>query len=54
MPKKPVKIEVVEEGDERFLLKVFPDGSEERRAAAAANHCQATKAMGGVNRSLGE
>jgi hypothetical protein len=23
MPKKPVKIEVVEEGDERFLLKVF-------------------------------
>jgi hypothetical protein len=31
MPKKPVKIEVVEEGDERFLLKVFPDGSVERR-----------------------
>jgi hypothetical protein len=31
MPKKPIKIEVIEEGDERFLLKIFSDGSEERR-----------------------
>jgi hypothetical protein len=30
MPKKPVKIEVMER-DERFLLKVVSDGSEERR-----------------------
>jgi hypothetical protein len=30
MPKKPFKIEVVEEGDERFLLKVYADGREER------------------------
>jgi hypothetical protein len=31
MPKKPIKIEVIEEGDERFLLKIFFDGSEERQ-----------------------
>jgi hypothetical protein len=31
MPKKPIKIEVIEEGDERFLLRIFSDGSEERR-----------------------
>jgi hypothetical protein len=30
MPKKPIKIEVVQEGDERFLLKIFADGDEER------------------------
>jgi hypothetical protein len=30
MPKKPIKIEVVQEGDERFLLKIFADGGEER------------------------
>jgi hypothetical protein len=30
MPKKPIKIEVVQEGDERFLLKVFAHGGEER------------------------
>lgn len=30
MPKKPIKIEVVQKGDERFLLKVFADGREER------------------------
>ena len=31
MAKKPTKIEVVQEGDERFLLKTFADGSEERK-----------------------
>jgi hypothetical protein len=31
MPKKPIKIEVIEEGDERFLLRIFSDGSEERQ-----------------------
>jgi hypothetical protein len=30
MPKKQIKIEVVQEGDERFLLKGYADGSEER------------------------
>jgi hypothetical protein len=30
MPMKPIKIEIVEEGDERFILKVFSDGSEKR------------------------
>ena len=30
MTKKPVKIEILQEGDERFLLKVFADGREER------------------------
>ena len=31
MAKSPIKIEVVQEGDERFLLKTFADGSEERK-----------------------
>jgi hypothetical protein len=31
MPKKPIKIEIVQEGDERFVLKAYADGSEERR-----------------------
>jgi hypothetical protein len=30
MPKKPIKIEIIREGDGRFLLKVYADGSEER------------------------
>jgi hypothetical protein len=30
MSKQPVKIEVVEVGEERYLLKVFADGSEQR------------------------
>jgi hypothetical protein len=30
MAKTPTTIEVVQEGDERFLLKTFADGSEER------------------------
>ena len=30
MPKKPIKIEIILEGDGRFLLKVYADGSEER------------------------
>jgi hypothetical protein len=30
MPKEPVQIEVVQEGDERFIVKTFADGSEER------------------------
>ena len=30
MPKKPVKTEIVQEGDERFLVENFADGSEKR------------------------
>jgi hypothetical protein len=30
MSKKPVKIEIVEAGDERVLVKTFDDGTEER------------------------
>jgi hypothetical protein len=30
MSKKPVRIEVVEVEEERYLLKVFADGSEQR------------------------
>jgi hypothetical protein len=30
MPKKPIKIEVMQEGDKRFLLKIFADGGQER------------------------
>ena len=30
MPKEPVEIEIVQEGDERFIVKTFADGSEER------------------------
>jgi hypothetical protein len=30
MPKKPNKIEIIQDGDERFLLKGYADGSEER------------------------
>jgi hypothetical protein len=30
MPKKPIKIEIIQEGNDRFLLKGFADGSEER------------------------
>jgi hypothetical protein len=30
MAKTPITIEVVQEGNERFLLKTFADGSEER------------------------
>jgi hypothetical protein len=29
MPKEPVAIEIVQEGDERFIVKTFADGSEE-------------------------
>jgi hypothetical protein len=31
MPKNPIKIEALQEGDERFLLQTFADGSEERK-----------------------
>jgi hypothetical protein len=31
MPKKLDRIEVAQEGDERFLIKTFTDGSEERQ-----------------------
>jgi hypothetical protein len=31
MAKTPTKIEVLQEGDERFLLRTFADGSEDRR-----------------------
>jgi hypothetical protein len=30
MPKKPIKIEIVQEGDQRFLTRTFSDGGEER------------------------
>ncbi len=30
MPKKPIKLEIVEEAAARFLIKAFADGSEER------------------------
>jgi len=30
MARKPVKVEVVEEGDQRSLLKLYADGSRER------------------------
>jgi hypothetical protein len=30
MHKKPTKIEIIQEGDDRFLLKNYDDGSEER------------------------
>ena len=30
MPKKPIKIEIIQEGDERFLVKMYADGSKER------------------------
>lgn len=30
MPKKPISIEIIQEGDDRFLLKKYADGSEER------------------------
>jgi hypothetical protein len=30
MPKKPIKIEIIQEGNKRFLLKGYADGSEER------------------------
>jgi hypothetical protein len=30
MAKQPIRIEIVQEGDQRFLVKGFADGSEER------------------------
>jgi hypothetical protein len=30
MPKEPRDIKIVQEGDERYVLKTFADGSEER------------------------
>jgi hypothetical protein len=30
MPKEPIKIEIIQEGDERYVLKTFADGHEER------------------------
>jgi hypothetical protein len=53
MPKEPVQIEVVQEGDERFIVKTFADGSEERvpivklprnRRAGGIARCLLTKA----------
>jgi hypothetical protein len=32
MPKKPVKVEIVEETDGRFVVKTYADGTEERHA----------------------
>jgi hypothetical protein len=31
MPKNPINVEVLQEGDERVLLQTFADGSEERK-----------------------
>ncbi len=31
MPKNPIKVEVLQEGDERILLQTFADVSEERK-----------------------
>ena len=47
MPKKPIKIEVIEEGDERFLLRIFSDGSEERRPIQASEE-EATPTESGL------
>lgn len=30
MPKQPTSVEVIERGDQRFLLKTYADGTEER------------------------
>jgi hypothetical protein len=30
MPKKPVQIQVVQEGDERYIIRTFADGTKER------------------------
>jgi hypothetical protein len=30
MRKEPVEIEIIQDGDERYMLKTFADGSEER------------------------
>ena len=32
MPKKPVSVEVVQEGDERFLIKTYADGEKVRKS----------------------
>jgi hypothetical protein len=31
MPKKPIKFEIIQEGDERFMVTTFADGTEERK-----------------------
>ncbi|MES2193784.1 MAG: hypothetical protein V4517_05175 [Pseudomonadota bacterium] len=35
-PKKPVDIEIIQDGDERYVLKTFDDGSEERISVVKA------------------
>jgi hypothetical protein len=30
MPKEPISVEIIQEGEERFMLKTFGDGTEER------------------------
>ena len=32
MPKKPISIEIIQKNGQRFLLKAYADGSEERVA----------------------
>ncbi len=32
MPKKPISVVVIEDGNERYILKTFADGSEERES----------------------
>ena len=41
MAKTPTKIEVMQEGDERFLLMTLADGSEERKPRQAAEEAAA-------------
>jgi hypothetical protein len=35
-PKKPVDIEIIQEGDERYVLRTFADGTEERISVVKA------------------
>jgi hypothetical protein len=30
MTRRPIKVEVMQEGDKRFLLKIYDDGTEQR------------------------
>jgi hypothetical protein len=41
--KKPIKIEIVKEGDKRFLLRIYGDGSEERQPIVVKKKRQSAK-----------
>jgi hypothetical protein len=32
MPRKPIKVEIIDEAEGRFIIKTYPDGTEERGA----------------------